>query len=273
MTADIDENNENYFSHKARKRFGQNFLTDDNVINAIVQAINPKSNDCLIEIGPGKGAITLPLLNACPKLTVIELDRDLVKNLQRLQQKYPLLTVCEADALQTDFRTFCEGANLRIVGNLPYNISTPLIFHLLTFNNVVTDMHFMLQKEVVDRLCAEPNSKSYGRLSVMVQYYAEVEALFKVPPESFDPAPKVTSAVVRITPHRASHFPELADNEAHFRQFVTDCFQTRRKTLRNNLKKRYSEDIIQRLPIDVGRRPETLSVAEFVSLSNFIVRD
>jgi 16S rRNA (adenine1518-N6/adenine1519-N6)-dimethyltransferase len=253
-------------SHRPRKRFGQNFLVDGNVIDNIVDAIAAKPDDNLIEIGPGKGALTKPLLKQNPNLTVIELDRDLVANLYKLHGQYPHLRVVEGDALKTDFSQFSKAGKLRIVGNLPYNISTPLLFHLLQFRHLIHDMHFMLQKEVVERLGAAANNKNYGRLSIMVQYCAQVEALFDVPPESFAPAPKVDSAIVRIRPFQQLPYP--AQNESLLANLVTTCFQFRRKTLRNSLRKFRGDDIIAALPIDTNLRPENLSVQDFVSLAN-----
>jgi len=265
MKTDVSLTN---FTHQPRKRFGQNFLVDDSVISNIVLAIAPQPADVIIEIGPGKGALTLPLLAKCPSLTLIELDRDLIGNLQQLREQYPLLTILQADALTVNFAELSGGKLARVVGNLPYNISTPLIFHLLQYRSIIKDMHFMLQKEVVDRMDAQPNSKAYGRLSVMVQYHAAVDKLFNVPSTSFSPAPKVTSAVVRLTPY--TDLPHVARDEALLARVVSTCFQMRRKTMRNSLRKLCDDDLIAKLPIDSSRRPEDLSVGEFVDLSNAI---
>ena len=186
--------------HKARKRFGQNFLIDQQVIGQIVAAINPSSDDNLIEIGPGMAAITEHLVKLCPSMILVELDRDLIEFLKRKLIDYPSVSIINGDALKTNFGEFYQGEKLRLVGNLPYNISTPLLFHLLSTKKYIRDMHFMLQREVVDRLSASPGQKSYGRLSVMIQYHCRVTPLIPVPPSSFNPAPKVQSAVVRLTP-------------------------------------------------------------------------
>ena len=275
MALDWQDEKKGSDNHRPRKRFGQNFLTDNTIIDNIIRAIAPKKDDCLIEIGPGKGAITIPLLAHCPSLQVIELDRDLAARLRNLQSQHPQLQVHEADALTVNFLELAgvsssNPLNMRIVGNLPYNISTPLLFHLLGFRQSISDMHFMLQKEVVDRLGAKQNSKSYGRLSVMVQYCAEVEELFPVAPGSFSPPPKVNSAIVRLRPY--AKLPHTADNEDLFAKLVTTCFQFRRKTLRNSLRKLVDDEIIASLNIDTSRRPENLTVAEFVQLSNDLNR-
>ncbi len=255
-------------NHQARKRFGQNFLVDSNIIEKIVNAIAIKPSDKLIEIGPGKGALTGPLLQQCPSLTAIELDRDLAAHLRQWQEKYPHFNLIEKDVLNVDFAQLAQQQPVRIVGNLPYNISTPLIFHLLGYRHLIQDMHFMLQKEVVERLNANPNTKAYGRLSIMVQYSAKVDYLFTVEPSCFSPPPKVTSAIVRLTPFKQLAFP--ASDEKLFATVVATCFQMRRKTLRNCLRKLCSDDIINALPIDLGARPEDLSVQDFVELSNAI---
>lgn len=257
------------FEHKARKRFGQNFLVDQGIINHIVRSIYPKADDTLVEIGPGKGAITSLLIEACPKLQVVELDRDLIPILLAQFAHYPEFKIHQTDALKFDFKSLANERPIRVVGNLPYNISTPLIFHLLSFQNCIQDMHFMLQKEVVDRLAASPNEKNYGKLTVMAQYYCDVESLFNVPPESFRPAPKVDSAIVRLTPYAAPPFP--ADNVVHLRMTVTTAFQQRRKTLRNSLKQLLDASQVQP-DLDLSRRAETLSLKEFVDLSNLIYR-
>lgn len=254
--------------HRARKRFGQNFLIDDGVIDQIISAINPKPGDNLVEIGPGQGAITRPLLSRAGALTTVELDRDLAALLREKYRNSPGFQLIEQDALTVDFSTLAEIKPLRIVGNLPYNISTALLFHLLSFQSCVTDMHFMLQREVVERMAAAPGSRDYGRLSIMLQYHCHVAPLFEVPPGAFHPAPKVHSAIVRLIPRRDPD-PKVID-EALFATVVKTCFQQRRKTLRNNLKQVAAVRDPERLPFDLGRRPESLSVAEFVSLSNEI---
>lgn len=257
--------------HRARKRFGQNFLVDDNIINKIVDAIHPQADDALIEIGPGQGAMTRPLLARCPQLRVVELDRDLAALLTDKFRNYPDFRIHQGDALKTDFSQFKPADKpLRIAGNLPYNISTPLIFHLLSFIGQVKDMHFMLQKEVVQRMAAVPGDKNYGRLSVMVQYYCQVEQLFLVPPTAFNPAPKVDSAIVRLTPHHTPHqsLPHVADDVNLLQRLVSACFQQRRKTLRNSLKHFVDSEQLDTLNADLSLRPEVLSVADFVALSN-----
>ncbi len=253
--------------HQARKRFGQNFLVDPHTISKIVAAVAPKPGDNIVEIGPGQGAITAPILSRCPTLNVVELDRDLIPLLQAQFQGYPDLQIHQGDALCTDFSRFYEtGRPLRIIGNLPYNISTPLLFHLLTYSGMVRDMHFMLQKEVVDRLAAMPGDKHYGRLSVMVQYHSQVQPLFRVPPGAFRPAPKVESAIVRIVPYAEPPYP--ATDIGLLSKLVNACFQQRRKTIRNTLKHLMTEQQLAGLDIDLTLRPETLSVADFVRLSN-----
>lgn len=257
------------YEHRARKRFGQNFLEDHNIIRRIVKAIAPKPENNLVEIGPGKGAITEQLISQCPDMNVIELDRDLIPILlSKFIVDYPDFKVHQTDALKFDFATLLENKKtpLRIVGNLPYNISTPLIFHLLTYYNKIKDMHFMLQKEVVLRLAAKPGEKNYGRLSIMVQYYCEVENLFLVPPESFDPQPKVDSAIVRLVPHAT--LPHPAKDIKTLEKLVNVAFQQRRKTLRNSLKQLISADEIEALNIDSSVRPERLTLAEYVAISD-----
>jgi len=261
--------NNNESQHRARKRFGQNFLVDHGVIREIVRAIHPLPNDQLVEIGPGKGAITALLADSCNHLSVIELDRDLVPWLKVKFEKHPDFRLFQADALTFDFAQIATGdAPLRIVGNLPYNISTPLIFHLLSYSHQVADMHFMLQKEVVKRMAAQPGDSAYGRLGIMVQYYCAVENLFEVPPTAFDPAPKVDSAIVRLTPYKTLPFP--ADNIKMFERLVNVAFQQRRKTLRNALKQMMPTEIIDSLPVDAGARAETLTLQTFVELSNLL---
>ncbi len=259
--------------HRARKRFGQNFLEDDNIIRRIVKSIHPTADDNLVEIGPGKGAITEQLLAACPTLNVIELDRDLIPILlSQFIARYPNFQIHQTDALKFDFGTLLTDAQqqkkppLRIVGNLPYNISTPLIFHLLSYQADVKDMHFMLQKEVVDRMAAEPGQKAYGRLGVMVQYYCRVENLFDVPPECFNPRPKVDSAIVRLVPYEQPPFP--AKNIRLLERLVNTAFQQRRKTLRNALKQLLPTEAIESLNIDTSVRPENITLQEFVALSD-----
>ena len=254
--------------HKARKRFGQNFLHDPGIIRKIVRAISPSGQDHLVEIGPGMGAITELLLEENGQLDVIELDRDLIPGLKVKFFNYPDFTIHEADALKFDFSQLRQTEEkLRVVGNLPYNISTPLIFHLLSFQGLIHDMHFMLQKEVVERLAAKPGTGEWGRLSVMAQYYCDIEALFLVPPECFKPQPKVDSAIVRMTPKQEPSLKAL--DEKMLADTLRSAFAQRRKTLRNNMKGLVSSEELEALAIDPQRRPETLSLEEFVKLANF----
>ncbi len=254
--------------HQARKRFGQNFLHDQGIIERIHQAIAAKPGDNLVEIGPGQGAITHGLLERCGQLQVVELDRDLIPILRTKFFDYPGLSIHQGDALDYDFGQLAALGPLRIVGNLPYNISSPLIFHLISFSQQVKDMHFMLQKEVVERICAAPGNGDYGRLSIMVQYHCKAEHLFNVKPGCFHPAPKVDSAIIRLTPRA----PELqAQDLGLFAQLVKQAFSTRRKTIRNNLKSMLSAEQLEAQGIDPGLRPETLSVQDYVRLSNAFV--
>ena len=251
---------------RARKRFGQNFLQDHSVIDRIVQAIDPRPGQRVVEIGPGRGALTIPLLKTLGRLEVIELDRDLVAWLGRELTAHGELVVHEADALSFDFRALAAGGALRIAGNLPYNISTPLLFHLFDQGDAVQDMHFMLQKEVVDRLAAEPGSKTYGRLSVMAQYHCRVVPLFDVPPHAFHPAPKVDSSVVRLLPHATP--PVDVTHIENLDRVVAKAFMQRRKTLRNGLRELLDEAQIRAAGIDPAIRAERLSLAEFAALAN-----
>lgn len=258
-------------AHQARKRFGQNFLQDQNIINNIIGSamINPLQN--WVEIGAGQGALTAPLLEKVKHLDVVELDRDLVTLLERKFANYSNLKIHSADALRFDFsRLASKGEKIHIIGNLPYNISTPLMFHLLETTNCVADMLFMLQKEVVNRLCAEPSENAYGRLGVMMQYYCKAEWLFDVPPESFNPVPQVMSAIVRLVAHEKP--PVLVDDVKMLTRVVADAFSQRRKTLRNSLGKLLDEDEIKMLGIDSKLRAENVSLAEFALVSNAISR-
>ncbi len=253
--------------HRLRKRFGQHFLHDQMIIQQIVAVIAPTPAQTLVEIGPGAGALTFPLLKKAGKLTVVEFDRDLIMPLQQAAAGMGELIIHQADALQFDFGALTTAhQQLRVVGNLPYNISTPLIFHLLNYAEKINDMCFMLQKEVVGRLAAAPGTKAYGRLSVMVQYHCAVTALFNVAPEAFTPPPKVDSAIVRLVPWQKLPYP--AKDFAHFADIVKSAFSQRRKTLRNCLKGKVDEEMWGKLAIDATRRPEQLSVAEYVAISN-----
>jgi 16S rRNA (adenine1518-N6/adenine1519-N6)-dimethyltransferase len=251
--------------HNPRKRFGQNFLVDQHIIAQIVAEIYPQKSDRIIEIGPGLGALTRPLLQALDHLHVIEIDRDIVSQLNQVFAQEEL-TIHAADALKFDFSAL--GSKLRIVGNLPYNISTPLLFHLSQFAEHILDMHFMLQKEVVDRMVGSPATADYGRLSVMLQYRFDMEYVFSVPPESFRPVPKVESAIVRMTPRDSS--ARIVKNEALFSQIVTAAFSQRRKTLRNTLQQHLTAADFSALGIDSGLRAENLSVEEFAAIANFL---
>jgi 16S rRNA (adenine1518-N6/adenine1519-N6)-dimethyltransferase len=254
-------------NHRPRKRFGQNFLIDRGIIAAIVAAIAPAASETIVEIGPGQGALTGPLLEQIPHLHAIELDRDLC---QVLAARFPpaRLTLHQGDALRFDFTSL--PAPLRVVGNLPYNISTPLLFHLAGYAQRCTDMHFMLQDEVVKRMAAEPSTPDYGRLSVMLQYRFHIERVFGVPPESFFPAPKVQSAIVRLRPMTPQAMLQrgVVSDEAALARIVTAAFTQRRKTLRNALASVISAEGLGRLGIDAGLRPENLSVTDYVAIAN-----
>ena len=250
--------------HIPRKRFGQNFLTDQGVIQAIVRTIHPQPNDVMVEIGPGLGALTDPLLKILPRLHVVEIDRDIIT---RLQNNYPAakLAIHAGDALKFDFSTL--GERIRVVGNLPYNISTPILFHLSeTIGNII-DMHFMLQKEVVERMVAAPSTPEYGRLSVMLQYRYAMELMFIVPPDAFHPAPKVESAIVRMIPYAV--LPHPAKDAALFGAIVTAAFGQRRKVLRNTLKSYLDDAGFAALGIDPGLRAENLGFEKFVAIANY----
>ncbi len=254
---------------RPRKRFGQNFLTDHGVIERIAAAIHARPTDHLVEIGPGRGALTEVLAPVGCPLDVIELDRDLVPGLLAAFSIYPGFHLHSADALKVDYATLVSGGEkLRVVGNLPYNISTPLIFHLLGQREHIADMHFMLQLEVVERLAATPGNKDWGRLGIMAQYLCRVEHLFDVPPESFDPPPKVQSAIVRLTPWENSPWP--ACDAGKLRKVVQAAFAQRRKTLRNNLKGLIDMNALEAMGIDPSARAETLELAQFIDITNAI---
>ena len=257
--------------HIAKKRFGQNFLTDKGVITSLIEAINPQIGQTIVEIGPGLGALTKPLLAQIPHLHVVEIDRDIVAWMQAEYAKPAYtsntITIHNVDALKFQFTSL--GENLRVTGNLPYNISTPILFHLLNNLSQISDMHFMLQKEMVERMVALPSTPAYGRLSVMLQYHLAMEYLITVPPEAFEPAPKVESAFVRCVPHTT--LPHIAKNEALFAKVVLAAFGQRRKTLRNTLKGLLDDAGFATLNINPQLRAENLSVAQFVSISNYLV--
>ena len=252
--------------HIPRKRFGQNFLTDQNILHDIIRAIAPAPDDLMVEIGPGQGAMTALLLQELNSLQAVELDRDLVT---LLQKKFSAgkLVIHSGDALQFDFASLIPpGRKLRIVGNLPYNISSPLLFHLAKFVGQVQDQHFMLQKEVVERMVAEPGSKDYGRLSVMLQWRYQMELLFIVPPEAFDPPPKVDSAIVRMIP-----IPVPLECEQHkLEQVVTKAFSQRRKVIRNCLSGMFTEAQLIEAGIDPQARPETIALEPYVRLARML---
>ncbi len=254
--------------HRPRKRFGQNFLHDNQVIDEIISMINAQHTDHIVEIGPGKGALTEFLIGQCRQLDIIELDRDLVAVLNAKFKHANDLQIHCADALKIKFDDLLAGAEdkLRIVGNLPYNISTPLLFHLLDYSPIIDDMHFMLQKEVVNRICAQPGSKTYGRLSVMIQYHCSARKIIDVEAESFTPKPKVSSAVLRLVPHQQSNI--RVKNLATFQNLVGRAFSQRRKTLRNSLRPLLSEDEIRLVKVNPNARAETLTVLEFAQLSD-----
>lgn len=255
--------------HRARKRFGQNFLRDEGVIRQIARAINAQGDERLVEIGPGRGALTEALLESAGELHAIELDRDLLPILRAQFATADHFTLHSADALRFDYATLSpDGAPLRIVGNLPYNISTPLIFHLLGYTSLIKDMHFMLQLEVVKRLAAEPGSKAWGRLGVMAQYQCRVDALFEVPPSAFTPAPRVQSAVVRLTPRPAGDINK--QQLGRLQTVVQAGFAQRRKTLRNTLRDIVDMQQLEAMGIDPGARAETLSLEQFIAVSDLV---
>jgi len=263
--------------HQPRKRFGQNFLQDTSVIDRIAVAVHPRTTEHLVEIGPGQGALTAALLASGCTLDVIELDRDLVPGLLARFSSNPGFKLHSADVLDFDFASLLQHPSavpdsrdqrLRVVGNLPYNISTPLLFKLLEQCILIRDMHFMLQLEVVERLAAAPGSKDWGRLGIMAQYYCQVEHLFDVPPHAFKPPPKVQSAIVRLTPWLQSPWPQC--NAPHLRALVKAAFAQRRKTLRNNLKGIIDSTQLEALGVDPGARAETLQLTQFIEITNAI---
>ncbi len=257
--------------HRARKRFGQNFLHDQSIIEQIIQALGPKDKQQIIEIGPGKGALTSQLLHSGAHLTAIEIDRDLAALLRQDFHEKANFRLLEQDVLQLDFNSLLGPENpARIIGNLPYNISTPLIFHLLDYLPGIVDMLFMLQLEVVERMRATPGSKAYGRLSIMCQYYCEIEKLFEVPAQAFSPAPKVTSAIVRLKPRRQP--TAMLEDPKLLEALLRQAFAQRRKTLRNNLQGLLSAEQLQTLGIDPGLRPENLSLQDYVSICRWLAQ-
>ena len=251
--------------HIAKKKFGQNFLKDAAIIHSIIQSINPLPNDLLIEIGPGLGALTKPLLEKTNRLLAIELDRDIVSWMENEYSKKNI-TIFNEDVLNFNFNQFDQ--KIRIVGNLPYNISTPILFKCIDNILNIKDLHFMLQKEVVDRMIAIPSSPEYGRLSVMLQYYFAMEHLVNVPKESFEPEPKVESSFVRLIPYE--QYPFIANNIKQFARIVKEAFSQRRKTIRNTLKSFISENDFEKIGINPQLRAENLSVSDFVKISNYL---
>ena len=268
-------NSKKHLGHTARKRFGQNFLHDTHVIQNIVAAICPQKDQFLLEIGPGLGALTEPVAEQIDRLTVLELDRDLAERLRHHPFLHQKLNVIETDAMQFDFAQLYaseklaeEQQKIRVFGNLPYNISTPLMFHLFKFCDIIQDMHFMLQKEVVKRLCAAPNSKAYGRLTIMTQYFCQVMPVLEVPPSAFQPAPKVDSAVVRLIPHQ--QLPHAVKDLYWLNRVTAQAFNQRRKTLRNALSTLISPENLTALSIDLNARAENLSIADYARLADWL---
>lgn len=251
---------------QARKRFGQNFLHDGSVIDGIISAVHPLPDQHIVEIGPGRGALTAPLIESGALLDVIELDRDLIPILAAQFEQKPQFHIHQADALKFDYRQLIrDQEKLRVIGNLPYNITTPLLFHLLDQSEVIEDMCFMLQREVVERICAGPGSKRYGRLSIMIQYQCNAELLFLVPPEAFDPIPKVESAIIYMQPKQRPETEQVP--VATLNKLVTQAFSQRRKTLANTLKNIITITQLEGLDIDPTQRPEMVSVAQYIQLA------
>ena len=255
--------------HLPRKRFGQNFLRDDLIIDNIIRAVAPSERDHIVEIGPGYGALTQGLISSGCRLDAIELDRDMRASLLAAFSTFSGFALHSADALEFDFRSLLgQEGRFRVVGNLPYNISSALIFKLLNDASVIADMHFMLQLEVVERLAAKPGSKNWGRLSVMTQFQCTVEHLFIVPPEAFYPQPRVQSAVVRLTPHPEPPYPEVSQDALS--KVVAQAFSTRRKTLRNNFRNTLCNDDFEHLKIEPNNRPENLTLQEFTAIAKHV---
>lgn len=251
---------------QARKRFGQNFLHDQAIIEAIIEVISPDKGEHLVEIGPGRGALTKPLLSRCDHLDVVELDRDLVPLLKQQFAGQPHLTIYEADALKFDYQQLQQNdEKLRVIGNLPYNITTPLLFHLIEQSACIEDMCFMLQREVVERICASPGSKQYGRLSIMLQHQCYAEQMFIVPPEAFDPPPKVESAIIYLQPLSQKKGGDV--DRDWLNKLVTVAFSQRRKTIANTLKKLLSLDDLEQVGVKPKQRPETVSIEQYVAMA------
>jgi 16S rRNA (adenine1518-N6/adenine1519-N6)-dimethyltransferase len=257
----------NGMPHQARKRFGQNFLHDQGIIDRIVQSINPRASDHIVEIGPGQGALTRPLAASGARLDCVELDRDLAAFLKTNVGKQANVTIHQQDILKFDLASVQhDSQRLRIIGNLPYNISTPVLFYLLQQHNRIEDMVFMLQLEVVNRMAAQVGDRNYGRLGLMLQYYCEVEPLFNVPSAAFTPRPKVSSAIVRLIPHQT--MPIQAKDPECLQVVIRTAFNQRRKTLKNSLKAIISETELTTLPLDVSMRPENLTLADYILISD-----
>jgi 16S rRNA (adenine1518-N6/adenine1519-N6)-dimethyltransferase len=254
--------------HRARRRFGQNFLIDRGVVARVLDAVAPESGQLIVEIGPGQAALTTALAASGADLCLLEIDRDLAGRLEQQFRDARNVRVHCGDALRTDFTELTGGQRFRLVGNLPYNISTPLLFHVLKWERRIDDMHFMLQQKVVNRIAAQPGGKEWGRLSIMCQYHCAVTPLFTVPPEAFQPAPRVQSAIVRLVPHAAP--PARIADMKRFEHLVRQAFSMRRKTLRNSLRGLLDADAIAAAGIDPGARPETLGLAEFAALANHL---
>ncbi len=263
-------NNRVHQGHFARKRFGQNFLNDRFVIDNIVTAIHPQPGEAIVEIGPGLGALTEPVAARMDRMTVIELDRDLAARLASHPTLQHKLDIRQQDAMTVDFSALATeaGQSLRVFGNLPYNISTPLMFHLFGYTHAIRDMHFMLQKEVVNRLVAGPNSKAYGRLSVMAQYYCRIIPVLEVPPTAFKPAPKVDSAVVRLMPYE--QIPHPVGDIRMLSRITTQAFNQRRKTIRNSLGDLFTPEQLIELGLDPALRAENIAVAQYCQLANWL---
>lgn len=258
-----------HHGHKARKRFGQNFLNDDSIIERIVRAIAPKEGDNLLEIGPGLGAITEPVAELTDKLNVVELDKDLAERLQTHPFIGKKLKIYQADALQFDFSQIMDNERkMKVFGNLPYNISTPLLFHLYNYLDDIENMHFMLQKEVVNRMCAAPNSKAFGRLSVMTQYYCKTVPVVEVPPTAFVPPPKVDSAVIRLIPKEHNERNQVKPTTLN--RVCLEAFNQRRKTLRNSLSNLMTAEQLEALEINPSLRAENLSLQQFIDIASWL---
>ena len=253
---------------RARKRFGQHFLTDAHVVDHIIRAVNPQAGEQIVEIGPGNAVLTAPLLASGAELHMLEIDRDLASSLQKRTAGHGNAFVHVGDALRMDFAAICGGRSFRLVGNLPYNISTPLLFHVLQWSELISDMHFMLQREVVERMAASPGGKAWGRLSIMCQYHCAVTPLFTVPPEAFSPRPRVHSSFVRLLPHAIP--PVHIESMDAFQRLVGQAFTMRRKTLRNCLRGLLEASQIESAGIDPGLRPEALGLKEFATLARLM---